>query len=237
MRRGRDLADFATEHLLPVVSVGALTRHWWANTQLVEPGATAAMPTRYGRFRAVAYRNTLDGCEHLALVLGDVAAAGTSPRGALVRVHSECLTGDIVGSLRCDCGEQLTASLAAIAREGCGAVIYLRGHEGRGIGLGSKLRAYELQDQGLDTVDANIVQGLPVDGRTYGVAAQILASLGVGKLRLITNNPAKLDQLGGYGLDIVERVAVATTPNPDNIRYLRSKRDRLNHRLESVLGL
>lgn len=236
MRRGRDLTEFAAEHLLPVVSIAALIRHRWTRTRLVEPGATADMPTKFGRFRAVAYRNTVDGTEHLALVYGDPAASA-DPRGALVRVHSECLTGDILGSLRCDCGEQLQASLGAIAAEGCGAVIYLRGHEGRGIGLAPKIRAYELQDQGLDTVDANIAQGLPVDARTYGVAAQILADLGIGRLRLITNNPAEFDALGGYGLEVVERVALATTSNSDNIRYLRSKRDRLDHRLDSVLGL
>ena len=189
----------------------------------------------FGEFRAEVYRNALDGTEHLALVLGDVAAAGRSPAGALVRVHSECLTGDIVGSLRCDCGAQLEQALRAVADEGCGAVVYLRGHEGRGIGLAHKIRAYALQEDGLDTVDANTAQGLPVDARSYGVGAQILVELGIRRLRLITNNPAKYGGLEGYGLDIVGRTALPSAENPHNRRYLHTKRDRMGHHL-SVAG-
>ena len=162
-------------------------------------------------------------------MLGDVAAAGDTDRGTLVRVHSECLTGDILGSLRCDCGAQLEQALRAIADEGCGAVVYLRGHEGRGIGLAHKIRAYALQEQGLDTVDANTAQGLPVDSRSYGTGAQILTDLGVRRLRLITNNPAKYGGLDGHGLEIVGRVALPTTENPHNVRYLRTKQERMGH--------
>ncbi len=231
MRTGEDLAAFAAEHDLPVLAIADLVRHRRATERLVEPVATSTMPTEFGDFRAVAYRNTVDGTEHLALVLGDVATSGSSPGGVLVRVHSECLTGDVLGSLRCDCGSQLEQALKAIASEGCGAVIYLRGHEGRGIGLGHKIRAYALQDRGLDTVDANTAQGLPVDSRSYGVGAQILSDLGIRRLRLITNNPAKYGGLDGHGLELVDRVALPVVPTPHNIRYLRTKRDRMNHAL------
>lgn len=188
-------------------------------------------PPIFGDFRAVAYRSTLDDTEHLALVLGDVAAAGRSEQGALVRVHSECLTGDILGSLRCDCGAQLEQALRAISREGCGAVVYLRGHEGRGIGLAHKIRAYALQERGFDTVDANTAQGLPVDSRNYGTGAQIITDLGIQRLQLITNNPAKYRGLSGYGLEITGRVALPAAANPHNVRYLRTKQARLGHQL------
>jgi 3,4-dihydroxy 2-butanone 4-phosphate synthase/GTP cyclohydrolase II len=190
------------------------------------------MPTEFGTFRAAAYRNTVDGSEHLALVMGDVAAAGNSDDGVLVRVHSECLTGDILGSLRCDCGIQLEQALHAIAAEGCGVVVYLRGHEGRGIGLGHKIRAYALQEKGMDTVDANTAQGLPADSRSYGVGARILGDLGVHNIRLITNNPAKYRGLDGYGLTLVDRIGLPTMANPHNVRYLRTKRDRMGHTLD-----
>lgn len=229
MRRGADLRAFAAEHGLPVLHIADLVRYRRATERLVEPLATSAMPTEFGEFRAVAYRSRLDGTEHLALVLGDVAEAGRSEAGALVRVHSECLTGDILGSLRCDCGTQLEQALRAIAAEGCGAVVYLRGHEGRGIGLGHKIRAYALQEQGLDTVEANTAQGLAVDSRSYGVGAQILGELGVRRLRLITNNPAKYGGLDGYALEILSRVQLPTVATPHNVRYLRTKRDRLGH--------
>lgn len=229
MCRGGQLRAFAAEHDLPVLAVADLVRYRRATERLVEHVATSSMPTVFGDFRAVAYRSTLDGTEHLALVLGDVAAAGDTDRGTLVRVHSECLTGDILGSLRCDCGAQLEQALRAIADEGCGAVVYLRGHEGRGIGLAHKIRAYALQEQGLDTVDANTAQGLPVDSRSYGTGAQILTDLGVRRLRLITNNPAKYGGLDGHGLEIVGRVALPTTENPHNVRYLRTKQERMGH--------
>ncbi|MFC4004130.1 bifunctional 3,4-dihydroxy-2-butanone-4-phosphate synthase/GTP cyclohydrolase II [Prauserella oleivorans] len=229
MLRGAALAEFARAHDLPLLHIADLVRYRRATERLVEPVASAAMPTEFGDFRAVAYRSTLDGTEHLALVLGDVAEAGHTDAGALVRVHSECLTGDILGSLRCDCGAQLEQALRAVADEGSGAVVYLRGHEGRGIGLAHKIRAYALQEQGLDTVDANLAQGLPVDSRSYGIGAQILADLGIRRLRLITNNPAKYGGLDGYGLDIVGRVALPVTQTPHNVRYLRTKRTRMGH--------
>ncbi|SFL44192.1 bifunctional 3,4-dihydroxy-2-butanone-4-phosphate synthase/GTP cyclohydrolase II [Geodermatophilus ruber] len=239
MRRGRSLTRFAAEHGLPVLAIADLVRHRRATEQLVELVASAQMPTEFGDFRALAYRSTVDGTEHLALVMGDVAAAGRSEAGALVRVHSECLTGDILGSLRCDCGGQLEQALRAIADEGTGVVVYLRGHEGRGIGLAHKIRAYALQEQGLDTVDANTAQGLPADSRSYGVGAQILGDLGINRLRLITNNPAKYGGLDGYGLAVVGRVALPTVVTAHNVRYLRAKRDRMGHQLASpdaVLG-
>lgn len=232
MPSGAGVAAFAAEHDLPMLAVADLVRYRRATERLVEQVATSAMPTEFGAFRAVAYRSTLDGSEHLALVMGDVAEAGRSAQGALVRVHSECLTGDILGSLRCDCGGQLEQALRAIAAEGCGALVYLRGHEGRGIGLGHKIRAYALQEQGLDTVDANTAQGLPADARSYGVGSQILSDLGVSRLRLITHNPAKFGGLDGYGLTIVGRVSLPVVETPHNVRYLRTKRERMGHDLE-----
>jgi 3,4-dihydroxy 2-butanone 4-phosphate synthase/GTP cyclohydrolase II len=229
MMRSAELAAFAAQHDLPVLSVADLVRYRRATERLVEHVASAEMPTAFGAFRAVAYRSVLDGTEHLAMVMGDVAAAGQAPSGALVRVHSECLTGDILGSLRCDCGSQLEQALQAVAAEGCGAVIYLRGHEGRGIGLGHKIRAYALQETGLDTVDANTAQGLPVDSRSYGIGAQILTDLGIERLRLMTNNPAKYGGLEGHGLEIVARVPLPFAENPHNVRYLRTKRERMGH--------
>ncbi|TQM36965.1 bifunctional 3,4-dihydroxy-2-butanone-4-phosphate synthase/GTP cyclohydrolase II [Pseudonocardia cypriaca] len=229
MARGRTLRAFADEHDLPVLAIADLVRYRRATERFVERVATSAMPTVFGEFRAVAYRSTIDATEHLALVHGDAAAASRSPRGALVRVHSECLTGDIIGSLRCDCGAQLEQAMRAIAAEGAGAVVYLRGHEGRGIGLAHKIRAYALQETGLDTIDANTVQGLPVDSRSYGTGAQILTDLGITRLRLITNNPAKHGGLDGYGLHILDRVTLATTPSPHNMRYLRTKQERMGH--------
>ena len=232
MPSGEAVAAFAREHDLPLLAIADLVRYRRATERLVEQVATSGMPTAFGTFRAVAYRSTLDGSEHLALVMGDVAEAGRSERGALVRVHSECLTGDILGSLRCDCGGQLEQALRAIAAEGCGALVYLRGHEGRGIGLAHKIRAYALQDQGLDTVDANTAQGLPADSRSYGVGSQILGDLGISRLRLITNNPAKFGGLEGYGLTIVGRVRLPVVETPHNVRYLRTKRERMGHDLE-----
>ncbi len=229
MRRGDSLSRFAATYHLPVVAIADLIRHRRATERLVELVGTAHMPTEFGDFRAMAYRSVLDGTEHLAMVMGDVVAAGQTAAGALVRVHSECLTGDIVSSLRCDCGAQLEQALQAISREGVGALVYLRGHEGRGIGLGHKIRAYALQEQGLDTVDANTAQGLPVDSRSYGVGAQILGDLGVHRLRLITNNPAKYGGLAGYGITITGRVALPTAQTPHNVRYLRTKRERMHH--------
>lgn len=231
MRRGDSLRRFAAAHDLPLIAIADLIRHRRGTERLVELIGTSNMPTAFGEFRAMAYRNVLDGTEHLAMVMGDVAAAGNTAEGALVRVHSECLTGDIVSSLRCDCGSQLEQALQAIAREGVGALVYLRGHEGRGIGLGHKIRAYALQERGLDTIDANTAQGLPADSRSYGVGAQILSNLGIHRLRLITNNPAKYGGLDGYGLTITSRVSLPTMETPHNVRYLRTKRDRMQHDL------
>ena len=187
--------------------------------------SSARIPTKLGEFTAHSYRNNFNKEENVALVLGDVAGVD-SP---LVRVHSECLTGDLIGSLRCDCGSQFQTSLEMIGEEGVGIFIYLRGHEGRGIGLGKKLRAYNLQDQGLDTVDANLEQGLPVDSRDYYFAAKILQDLGVTKIRLLTNNPKKKSELEDEGIDIVLRVPLETAPTEENKRYLETKKTRLGH--------
>ena len=187
--------------------------------------SSARIPTKLGEFTAHSYRNNFNKEENIALVLGDVADVD-SP---LVRVHSECLTGDLIGSLRCDCGSQFQTSLEMIGEEGVGIFIYLRGHEGRGIGLGKKLRAYNLQDQGLDTVDANLEQGLPVDSRDYYFAAKILQDLGVTKIRLLTNNPKKKSGLEDEGIDIALRVPLETAPTEENKRYLETKKTRLGH--------
>ncbi len=201
------------------------------STMIVEHFAAARVPTSYGSFVAHAYRSVADGEEHIAYVMGEVES-GAPP---LVRMHSECLTGDLLSSLRCDCGQQLRAALAMIAEEGRGVLVYLRGHEGRGIGIGHKIRAYALQDVGLDTVEANEAQGLPIDSRTYGVGASILADLGITEMRLMTNNPMKLDSLEDFNLKIAERIPIEIESNPENMRYLRTKRDRLGHTLTAAL--
>ncbi|MCQ3807051.1 MAG: GTP cyclohydrolase II [Acidimicrobiia bacterium] len=201
------------------------------NTMIVEHFAAARVPTSYGGFVAHAYRSVADGEEHIAYVMAEVDG-GAPP---LVRMHSECLTGDLLSSLRCDCGQQLRAALAMIAQEGRGVLVYLRGHEGRGIGIGHKIRAYALQDVGLDTVEANEAQGLPIDSRTYGVGASILADLGITEMRLMTNNPRKLDSLEDFNLKITERIPIEIESNPENVRYLRTKRDRLGHTLTAAL--
>ena len=227
MARVPDLEKFATEHNLLFITIADLIRYRRRNEKLVEHFAEARIPTRHGEFSAHAYRSVLDEIEHVAYVLGDISTV----KDPLVRVHSECLTGDLLGSIRCDCGSQLDSALEIIGEEGTGVIVYLRGHEGRGIGIGHKLRAYKLQDEGLDTVDANLQQGLPVDSREYGVGAQILADLGVTEMRLMTNNPVKYGGLEGYGLNIVGRVSLEVDPNQENIRYLATKRERLGHHL------
>jgi 3,4-dihydroxy 2-butanone 4-phosphate synthase / GTP cyclohydrolase II len=227
MARGPELQRLAAAHGLPMISVAGLVQHRLRSERLVEQVAEATIPTRHGDFVCRAWRSTLDGTEHLALTRGDVA--GADP--VLVRVHSECLTGDVLGSRRCDCGTQLDDALAAIDAEGRGVLVYLRGHEGRGIGLGHKLAAYGLQDQGHDTVDANTLLGLPVDDREYGIGAQMLVDLGVQRMRLMTNNPAKYDGLQGYGLEIVQRVPLASRVTPENVTYLETKRRRMGHLL------
>ncbi len=228
MARVPDLVRFCREHGLVFVSIADLVRYRRKNEKLVKRISEATIPTRHGDFRAVVFESMLDGEQHMALVRGDPAGK----ENVLVRVHSECLTGDIFGSLRCDCGPQLDQALATIAAEGEGIVIYLRGHEGRGIGLGHKIRAYGLQEAGFDTVDANLELGLPADSREYGIGAQMLVDLGVSTMRLMTNNPAKYGGLDGYGLEVVERVPLRTTPTAQNIAYLRTKQHRLGHLLE-----
>jgi 3,4-dihydroxy 2-butanone 4-phosphate synthase/GTP cyclohydrolase II len=229
---GDQLRDFAREHGVPYLDIADLVRYRRRTDQLVRRTGRARLPTDYGMFEASCFRSAHDDVEHVALTMGDLLAANTSESGVLVRVHSECVTGDLFGSQRCDCGSQLRAALAMIAKEGVGAVVYLRGHEGRGIGLGHKLQAYQLQDHGRDTVDANIELGLPVDGRDYGVGAAIFAELGINRIRLITNNPHKYSGLSGYDLELVERVACLPSVTEENIAYLRTKRDRMGHLIE-----
>jgi 3,4-dihydroxy 2-butanone 4-phosphate synthase/GTP cyclohydrolase II len=228
MARLPELERFAERHGLPLISIAGLIRYRRQREKLVKRVAEARIPTRWGEFTAYAYESLLDGEQHLAMVKGAVQGE----ESVLVRVHSECLTGDALGSLRCDCGPQLEDALRLIADAGLGVVVYLRGHEGRGIGLSHKLRAYNLQEQGRDTVDANLDLGLPVDGRDYGMGSQILVDLGVTTMRLLTNNPAKYGGLDGFGLQIVERVPLQSQSNPENLRYLRTKRERMGHLLE-----
>jgi 3,4-dihydroxy 2-butanone 4-phosphate synthase/GTP cyclohydrolase II len=229
---GDTLREFATSHGVPLLTVAELVRFRRRTERLVVPGGQARLPTRYGTFVATSYRSVLDGTEHLALTCGDLAAADSGPDGVLVRVHSECITGDVLGSQRCDCGRQLSDALELIAAEGTGVLVYLRGHEGRGIGLGLKLQAYSLQDDGRDTVDANLELGLPIDMREYGIGASILADLGVHRLRLITNNPDKYGGLEGFDLEIVSRVRMPSIVGSENFAYLRTKRDRMGHLLD-----
>jgi 3,4-dihydroxy 2-butanone 4-phosphate synthase / GTP cyclohydrolase II len=205
-------------------------RHRLRSERLVRQMAQARVPTRHGDFVCHAWQSLVDGTEHLAFVRGDVR--GADP--VLVRVHSECLTGDVFGSHRCDCGAQLDDALREIAREDRGVVVYLRGHEGRGIGLAHKLMAYNLQDDGHDTVDANLELGLPVDTREYGLGAQMLVDLGVQRMRLMTNNPAKFRGLAGYGLEITARVAIPPRTTKDNVAYLETKRARMGHLLPAA---
>ena len=230
MARLPELERFVAEHDLLLISIADLIRYRRQSEKLVERIAHARIPTAWGDFDCYVYESLLDGDQHVALVRGAVQGE----ENVLVRVHSECLTGDVFGSLRCDCGPQLEVALEMIAAAGLGVVVYLRGHEGRGIGLAHKLRAYTLQDEGADTVDANLALGLPVDNREYGIGAQILVDLGITTMRLITNNPAKYGGLEGYGLEIVERVGVQSRPNPENIAYLRTKKRRLGHLLEGL---
>ncbi|MGI8758748.1 MAG: bifunctional 3,4-dihydroxy-2-butanone-4-phosphate synthase/GTP cyclohydrolase II [Acidimicrobiales bacterium] len=230
MARIPDLERFCAEHGLLMISIAELVRHRRQGEKLVRRIDEARIPTDWGDFTAYAYESLLDGEQHLAVVQGAVQGQ----ENVLVRVHSECLTGDVFGSLRCDCGVQVEAALQRISEEGLGVVVYLRGHEGRGIGLGHKIRAYRLQDLGRDTVDANVELGFAPDTREYGIGAQILVDLGITTMRYMTNNPAKYGGLEGYGLEIVERVPLESVPNPENIRYLRTKRERMGHLLAGL---
>jgi 3,4-dihydroxy 2-butanone 4-phosphate synthase/GTP cyclohydrolase II len=229
MARREELVQLGRRHNLPMLAVTDLVRYRLRSERLVVHTADAQVPTRNGPFTCHSWRGIHDDVEHVAFVMGDVTQGGP----VLVRVHSECLTGDIFGSLRCDCGAQLSDAMAEIARHGRGVVVYLRGHEGRGIGLTHKLRAYQLQDKGLDTVDANRKLGLPVDAREYGIGAQILLDLGVREMRLMTNNPHKYSGLRGFGLSIVERVCLPPRPTEHNLAYLETKRLRMGHRYDT----
>jgi 3,4-dihydroxy 2-butanone 4-phosphate synthase/GTP cyclohydrolase II len=230
MARVPELVEFCREHDLLMISIADLIRYRRQTEKLVKRVAEARIPTDWGDFTAYVYESIVDQEQHVALVKGAVQGE----EDVLVRVHSECLTGDVFGSQRCDCGVQLQSAMQLIADAEVGAIVYLRGHEGRGIGIGHKMRAYSLQDKGHDTVEANLALGFPVDSRQYGIGAQILNDLGITTMRIITNNPAKYDSLEGFGLDIVERVPSVTAPNPENIRYLRTKRERMGHLLEGL---
>ncbi|KAF0968452.1 MULTISPECIES: bifunctional 3,4-dihydroxy-2-butanone-4-phosphate synthase/GTP cyclohydrolase II [Gordonia] len=231
MARTDELRVFADEHDLALISIADLIAWRRRHEKHVVRVADARIPTRHGDFRAVGYSSVYDDVEHVALVKGDIAGEDGEGHDVLVRVHSECLTGDVFRSLRCDCGPQLDAAMEMVAAEGRGIILYMRGHEGRGIGLLHKLQAYQLQDAGADTVDANLELGLPADSRDYGLGAQILVDLGVTSMRLLTNNPAKRVGLDGYGLHIVDRVPMPVRANAENLRYLRTKRDRMGHDL------
>ncbi|MEC3953396.1 bifunctional 3,4-dihydroxy-2-butanone-4-phosphate synthase/GTP cyclohydrolase II [Nocardia sp. CDC153] len=233
MARTDELRVFADEHDLALISIADMIAWRRRNEKHVKQVAEAKLPTEFGDFRAIGYESEYDDAEHVALVMGEIGDG----KDVLVRVHSECLTGDAFGSLRCDCGPQLDAALAMIAEQGRGVLLYMRGHEGRGIGLLHKLQAYQLQDGGADTVDANLELGLPADGRDYGIGAQILVDLGITSMRLLTNNPDKRAGIEGYGLSISERVAMPVRANKHNLRYLRTKRDRMGHDLVGLEDL
>ena len=224
MARVPDLVPYCERHGLKMITVADLIEYRRRTEKLVERVVSVRLPTEFGEFTAIAYRETLTGREHLALVMGEVG------ENVLVRVHSECLTGDVFHSLRCDCGEQLEAALAAIAAEGRGVLLYMA-QEGRGIGLLNKLRAYELQERGLDTVDANLALGFAADEREWGIGNQILADLGITTMRLLTNNPKKVSGVEAYGLKVTEQVPIEMPPHPENVRYLAAKRDKLGHKL------
>ncbi len=227
MARVGELMEYVKEHQLKIVTIADLIAYRRKHELLVEKVTEANMPTKYGDFRIAGYQNKLNGEHHLALIKGDI----TDGSPVLVRVHSECLTGDAFGSMRCDCGDQYAAAMSAIDEEGRGVLLYMR-QEGRGIGLINKLKAYALQDQGMDTVEANLALGFPEDMRDYGIGAQILFDLGIRQIRLMTNNPKKLSGLTGYGLEVVERVPIQTNHNERNAYYLHTKKEKLGHMLK-----
>jgi len=230
MARMPDLEVFAKEHGLMIITIADIIEYRLRHDRLVHRAASAALPSKYGGdFTAIAYTNDVDSNEHLALVKGEI----TPEEPVLVRVHSECLTGDVLGSERCDCGDQLKGALKMIEKEERGVFLYMH-QEGRGIGLANKLRAYALQDEGLDTVEANEMLGFKADLRDYGIGAQILLDLGVRKMRIITNNPKKVVGLEGYGLEITERVPIESTPHEKNVRYLKVKKEKLGHLISNL---
>jgi 3,4-dihydroxy 2-butanone 4-phosphate synthase/GTP cyclohydrolase II len=229
MARMPQLEVFAKKHGLKIISVADLIAYRYGNERLVTKVAEAKLPTKFGNFRVIAYKSTTDPAEHLAVVMGNVA----SDEPVLVRVHSQCLTGDVFHSMRCDCGEQIEMAMKRIADEGRGVVLYMR-QEGRGIGLHNKIKAYALQDKGMDTVEANLSLGFKADQRDYGVGSQILADLGIRKMRLMTNNPKKMSGLASYGLEIVEQLPITTDPNQHNRRYLQTKQKKLGHLLKVI---
>jgi len=227
MARRDDLFEFAKTHGLKIGTVADLIRYRMQSESLVHRESEVKLPTRYGQFQLHLFSNSVDGAQHMALVKGQIR----SDQAALVRVHSECLTGDVFHSMRCDCGDQLEAALKQISEAGSGVLLYLR-QEGRGIGLLNKIKSYELQEQGMDTVEANEKLGFKADLRDYGIGAQMLKFLGVGKMNLLTNNPRKIVSLDGYGLEVVERIPIEMAPKPENVEYLRAKRDRMGHLLK-----
>ncbi|TNC44155.1 bifunctional 3,4-dihydroxy-2-butanone-4-phosphate synthase/GTP cyclohydrolase II [Mumia zhuanghuii] len=233
LMRAPRLREFADEHGLAMISIEDLITYRRRHETQMERVVETRLPTEFGTFLAYGYRNVVDGNEQVALVLGDLGDGSD----VLVRVHSECLTGDVLGSQRCDCGPQLQASMAAVTEHGSGVIVYLRGHEGRGIGLVAKLQAYALQDVGQDTVDANLALGLPIDARHYADGAQILRDLGITSVRMLTNNPDKVAAMEKYGLPVSERVPLAITPTEDNLRYLQTKAERMGHHLPDLVTI
>ncbi|WP_370619616.1 bifunctional 3,4-dihydroxy-2-butanone-4-phosphate synthase/GTP cyclohydrolase II [Mumia sp. Pv 4-285] len=233
LMRAPRLREFADEHGLAMISIEDLITYRRRHESQMERAVETRLPTEFGTFTAYGYRNSVDGNEQVGLVYGDLGDGAD----VLVRVHSECLTGDVLGSQRCDCGPQLQASMAAVIEHGSGVIVYLRGHEGRGIGLLAKLQAYALQDTGQDTVDANLALGLPIDARHYADGAQILRDLGVSSVRLLTNNPDKVEALERYGLTVTERVPLAISPTDDNLRYLQTKAERMGHHLPDLVEI
>jgi 3,4-dihydroxy 2-butanone 4-phosphate synthase / GTP cyclohydrolase II len=229
MARMPQLEKFAKKHGLKIISVADLITYRYRHERLVTRVAEAKLPTKLGDFKVIAYKSNADPTEHVAVVMGDVA----TNEPVLVRVHSQCLTGDIFHSLRCDCGEQIEMAMKRIAEEGRGVVLYMR-QEGRGIGLHNKIKAYALQDKGMDTVEANLALGFKADQRDYGVGAQILADLGIHKMRLMTNNPKKMTSLSSYGLKIVEQLPITTKPNKYNKQYLQTKQKKMGHLLKII---
>ncbi len=232
MARSSELRRFADKHSLKLVSIAQLIQWRRSHESLIERVVETQLPTDFGTFTAIGYRSLVDGIEHVALVVGDPST--DNGENVLVRVHSECLTGDVFASRRCDCGQQLHASMRAVQEAGRGVVLYMRGHEGRGIGLLEKLKAYRIQDEGIDTVDANLALGLPADAREFGTGAQILRDLGIRSLNLLSNNPTKRNGLEGHGLEIANRTPVDVQVHADNVKYLKTKRDRMGHDLPQV---